>query len=216
MSTEKPAGAATDWGRTRQKQRTRATLKAAAAELMEQGQSPTVEDVADAAQVSRSTAYRYFSSRKALEAEVQLDTAIRDGIEHILAAASRSADAAERLATVVHEDHALVTSHETAFRKALQTFVAPVPQQPGRLPARPGNRLRYLTAALEPLRDRLGPEGMQQLVAALALCVGIESQVVTRDICNLDPTEAEQLKHWAAQALLNQAIRDADAESPAD
>ena len=196
------------FGRTRQKQRTRAALKAAAAELMAQGLNPTVEQVADTAQVSRSTAYRYFSSRDALQAEVLLDTAIRDGIEQVQAAAGRSPDAADRLASVIREDHALVTSHETAFRKALQTFVAPVTAQLGQLPVRPGNRLRYLTAAVEPLRDQLGAERLQQLVAALALCVGIESLIVTRDICNLDETEAEQLKQWAANALLQQAIRE--------
>jgi AcrR family transcriptional regulator len=197
------------FGRTRQKQRTRAALKAAAAELMAKGLSPTVEQVADAAQVSRSTAYRYFSSRDALQAEVLLDTAIRDGIEQVRAAAGRSPDAADRLTRVIRADHALVTEHETAFRKALQTFVAPIGAQPGRLPVRPGNRLRYLTAAVEPLHDQLGAERLQQLVAALALCVGIESLIVTRDICNLDESEAERLKQWAANALLQQAIRDA-------
>jgi len=202
------------FGRTQQKQRTRAALKAAAAELIEQGHRPTVEQVADTAQVSRSTAYRYFSSADALHAEVLLDTAIRDGIEQVLAAAGRSPDAADRLASVVREDHALVTANERAFRTALQTFVAPMSEQPGRLPARPGNRLRYLDAAVEPLRELLGPERMRQLVAALALCVGIESLVVTRDICNLGEAEAEQLKQWAANALLQQAIRDA-ADPPA-
>ena len=201
------------FGRSRQKQRTRTALKNAAAELMGQGLSPTVEQVADRAQVSRSTAYRYFSSRDALQAEVLLDTAIRDGIEQVHAAADRSPGVADRLTSVVREDHALVTSHEVAFRKALQTFVAPVTAQPGQLPVRPGNRLRYLATAIEPLRDQLGPERMRQLVAALALCVGIESVVVTRDICNLDETEAEQLKQWAAHALLQQAIRDAATES---
>jgi AcrR family transcriptional regulator len=197
------------FGRTRQKQRTRAALKAAAADLMAQGLSPTVEQVADAAQVSRSTAYRYFSSRDALQAEVLLDTAIRDGIEQVRAAAGRSPDAADRLTRVIRADHALVTEHEKAFRKALQTFVAPVSAQAGQLPVRPGNRLRYLTAAVEPLHDQLGAERLQQLVAALALCVGIESLIVTRDICNLDESEAERLKQWAANALLQQAIRDA-------
>jgi AcrR family transcriptional regulator len=205
------------FGRTRQKQRTRAALKAAAAHLIEQGLSPTIEQVADAAQVSRSTAYRYFSSRDHLHAEVLLDTTIRDGVEQVQAAASRSPDAAERLASVIHEDHALVTSHETAFRKALQAFVAPVVPQPGQqLPSRPGSRLRYLAAAIEPLHDELGPKRLQQLVAALALCVGIESLVVTRDICNLSETEAEQVKQWAAHALLQQAIHEATTEPRAD
>lgn len=201
-------------GRTRQKQRTRDALKAAATELLQKGMSPTVEQVADAAEVSRSTAYRYFPSRQALAAEVLLDNAIGDGIEQIHAAARRPPDAAERLAGVIREDHALVVSHETAFRSALPAFVTPGPARPGQLPARAGNRLRYLATAVEPLRDQLGSAHLQKLVAALALCVGIESIVVTRDICHLDDTEAEQLKQWAANALLQQAIRDANDARP--
>jgi AcrR family transcriptional regulator len=201
------------FGRTRQKQRTRATLKAAAAELIEEGLSPTVEQVADAARVSRSTAYRYFSSSDALRAEVMLDTALGEGIAQIHAAAGRSPDAAERLAHVIREDHALVTGHETAFRTALQAFVVPAASQPGgQRPARPGNRLSYLAAAVEPLRDQLKAENLQRLVAALALCVGIESLVVTRDICHLSDAEAEQVKQWAAHALLQQALRDVGTE----
>jgi AcrR family transcriptional regulator len=192
------------FGRTRQKQRTRAALKAAATELIERGLSPTLEQVADAALVSRSTAYRYFSSPDALAAEVLLDTAIRGGIEQVHAAAGHSPDAAERLANVIREDHALVTSHETAFRAALQAFVAPTAARHG--------QLRYLAAAVEPLRDQLKAEKLQQLIAALALCVGIESLVVTRDICHLNHAESEQLKQWAAHALLQQAIRDVTSE----
>jgi hypothetical protein len=80
-----------------------------------------------------------------------------------------------------------------------------------RQPARPGNRLRYLAEAVEPRRGRLGPQRVEQLVAALALCVGVESLIVTRDICNLDQADAERLKQWAANALLQQSIRDAAA-----
>jgi AcrR family transcriptional regulator len=47
-------------GRVNQKRRTRAAIVAAAIELVEQGQSPTVAEVADAALVSRATAYRFF------------------------------------------------------------------------------------------------------------------------------------------------------------
>jgi len=201
------------FGRSRQKQRTRAALKAAATELIGRGLSPTLEQVADTALVSRSTAYRYFSSPDALAAEVLLDTAIRGGIERVHAAAGQAPGAAERLANVIREDHALVTSHETAFRAALQAFVAPTAARHGQLRSRPGNRLRYLAAAVEPLRDQLTPEKLQQLIAALALCVGIESLVVTRDICHLNHAESEQLKQWAAHALLQQAIRDGISES---
>ena len=54
-------------GRTRQKERTRTALVAAARDLVALGGSaPTVGAAADAASVSRTTAYRYFPNQKAL------------------------------------------------------------------------------------------------------------------------------------------------------
>src|SRR5262249_50809082 len=53
-------------GRTNQKHRTRAALIAAARELVANGLSPTVEEAAAAAQISRTTAYRYFPNQRAL------------------------------------------------------------------------------------------------------------------------------------------------------
>ena len=54
-------------GRTRQKQRTRAALVGAARHLLAQGgTAPTVEAAAEAASVSRTTAYRYFPTQNAL------------------------------------------------------------------------------------------------------------------------------------------------------
>src|SRR4029079_4853081 len=53
-------------GRTNQKLRTRNALIAAARELVAQGGSPTVEDAAAAASISRTTAYRYFRTQAEL------------------------------------------------------------------------------------------------------------------------------------------------------
>ncbi len=53
-------------GRVRQKQRTRAALVAAARELVTAGLTPTVEEAAEQAGISRTTAYRYFPSQAAL------------------------------------------------------------------------------------------------------------------------------------------------------
>ena len=62
-------------GRTEQKQRTRAALVAAARELVARGSTPTVEDAAEAASVSRTTAYRYFPNQRALLAAAHPETA---------------------------------------------------------------------------------------------------------------------------------------------
>src|SRR4051794_41876242 len=53
-------------GRTTQKARTRAALIDAARRLLAAGRTPSVEDAAEAAAVSRATAYRYFPNRRAL------------------------------------------------------------------------------------------------------------------------------------------------------
>jgi hypothetical protein len=83
------------------------------------------------------------------------------------------------------------------------------PRHPADVPRRPGKRLRYLSTAVQPLRDQLGAAATERLTAALGLCVGIESIIVTRDICNLSDAKAEEVKRWTAQALLRQALLDA-------
>ena len=53
-------------GRTKQKARTRAALIAATRDLLAQGVTPTVEQAAESASISRTTAYRYFPNQRAL------------------------------------------------------------------------------------------------------------------------------------------------------
>jgi len=196
------------FGRMNQKQRTRAALKAATAELMREGRTPTVAQVAEAALISKSTAYRYFPSQETLLAEVLLDVAIAPDLEAVYAAAETPGSAAVRLDAVVRADHALVVKHDTAFRTAMRALLAPRADDPSEIPRRPGNRLRYLAEALAPLQDRLGAERLQRLVMALAMCVGPESILVMEDICGLTPTAAEAVKRWAAAALLQAALDD--------
>src|SRR5215212_1898352 len=65
-------------GRVNQKRRTRASLLAAAVELLKRGKSPTVAEVADAALVSRATAYRYFPTQEYLLFEAALESTRSD------------------------------------------------------------------------------------------------------------------------------------------
>ena len=86
--------------RVNQKRRTRAALVQAARELLEQGRTPTIADVADEALVSRATAYRYFPSQEHLLLDVVLERSI-DEIDRAVAAAAGSADAAARIEGLV-------------------------------------------------------------------------------------------------------------------
>src|SRR5438034_11699722 len=60
-------------GRIRQKARTRSALLDAARQLLAEGATPTVERAADRAQVSRTTAYRYFPNHRSLIAATYPD-----------------------------------------------------------------------------------------------------------------------------------------------
>ena len=102
--------------------------------------------------------------------------------------------------------------HERAIRTALRVMVTANLEESPQTPRRPGNRLRYLAEALAPLQNQLGKERLERLVMALALCVGIESILVVEDVCGLPPAEAEALKHWAARALLQAAIRESEGD----
>ena len=197
-------------GRMNQKRRTRAALKAATAELVEQGRTPTVAEVAEAALVSKSTAYRYFPSQEALLAEVLLDQAVGPDLEAVYRAAERPGTAEERLDAVVHADHELVIKHEAIFRTAMRTMLLPDDDQASTTPRRPGNRLRYLAEAIKPLAGQLGAEHAERLVMALSMCVGMESIMVMEDICGLEHGDAEAVKRWAARALLQVALDEAE------
>src|SRR5215211_721723 len=102
-------------GRSQQKRRTRAALVAAARELMAEGGRLTVEDAAAAAGVSRTTAYRYFPSQRALllAAHPEVD-------QTSMLPASPPADAAARLDAVVQAFTRMVLETEAQQRTMLR------------------------------------------------------------------------------------------------
>jgi AcrR family transcriptional regulator len=197
------------FGRTNQKRRTRATIKEAAAEMIRNGATPTVTEVAALAGVSRATAYRYFPNQDALIAEVMLDRTVAPGLEAVHEAARSETTAGHRLDAVIRADQQLVVQQEAAFRTAIRAMILPRDPASPAGPRRPGNRLRYLTEALVPVTDLLGPERTKRLVTALAMVVGLESLLVLEDICGLNHEEAEATKRWAAASLLQAALDEA-------
>lgn len=196
-----------DSGRSNQKRRTRAAIMAAATAMLQAGQTPTLVEVADAAAVSRATAYRYFSSQEHLLAEAALELAVPD-IPGQIVAAGNSAEV--RLDVAVGTTMTYVFEHEKALRALLrQSLEAPdagdeAPRQ------RAGRRLGWAITALEPLAQQLSEVQRHRLVAALALYMGIETLVVLQDVCGLDRAEAEEVARWAAQRLLAGALAEGE------
>jgi AcrR family transcriptional regulator len=202
-------------GRINQKRRTRAAILAAAVELLNEGKTPAVAEVADAALVSRATAYRYFSTQEYLLFEAALEST-RSSIERELDEDTLPEDPEARLEMLIDALQKRIIDKETSFRTMLRLSLEQSPQEeeqhdgesaPPRL--RGGGRVRWIEKALAPILGRLEEPDLRRLVAALSLCMGIEALVVLRDICALEPEQAEEVSRWASRALLRAALNEA-------
>ena len=203
-----------DWaagGRVRQKRRTRAALVAAAREMTSNGGVPTVAEVAEQAEVSQATAYRYFPTQESLLAEAALATDVTP-IEQAIAQARESADPEDALALVVRAIHAACAANELPWRRLLSRSLDRAPttgldEERRRGVGRQGRRLEWMTATLESRRSAMPPHVFDRLIQALTTLTGIEALVTLRDVCSLSLDEAGDVQEWAARALLSAALR---------
>jgi AcrR family transcriptional regulator len=194
-----------DAGRTRQKQRTRDQLLAAAWQLLESGDTPRVEDAAEAAGISRTTAYRYFASQAELLAAAFPETATTS-----LLPDAPPDDPRERVAAVATGLVDVLDRTEHLQRTMLRLSLDSTAHD---LPLRQGRAIGWYVDALEPLRERLGDEGLRQLAVALRAVSGIETRVWLTDIAGLDAGQVRALQLWMVDAL---ALRALDAPPPLD
>ncbi len=193
-------------GRANQKARTREALVDAAIALVGEGKEFSVPEVADLARVSRTTAYNYFPTVESLYRQAVLTFVARQdlGFYQLF---ERSRDVAARVTAVVEMSDASVNAHEPQYRGLLGVSLESHDDDDD-VPRRPAYRPKWLSDALEPLREQLDPSAFEQLVSALSLTVGIEAQVTLRDVCGLSAAQARRTKVWAAQALLAAALAE--------
>ena len=188
-------------GRVRQKARTRDALIQAARELLARGTTPTVEEVAAAASMSRATAYRYFPS----QAEMLVATYPEIGKASLLGQ-NPPADAAERLEIVTEELARTAIEHEAELRAMLRLSLEVDAPKRGDLPFRVGRRITWIADALSPLRGQVPESELSRLVLAIASAVGIDALVWLTDIAGLSRPEAAEVMRWSARTLLRAAL----------
>jgi AcrR family transcriptional regulator len=191
-------------GRTNQKSRTRAALIAGTRELLAQGRTPTVEEAAAAAAISRATAYRYFPNQRAL-----LVAAHPEVEAPSLLGPEPPADPETRLDLVVERLAEIFLGAEQTYRTMLSLSLQP--EDHGELVLREGRRFLWIEDAIAPVRDRLAPGEYRRLVDALAATIGIEALVALIDLARLSREEAINVLPWSAQALLRTALAEVEA-----
>ncbi|MDB4883019.1 MAG: hypothetical protein JWL95_1785 [Gemmatimonadetes bacterium] len=189
-------------GRIRQKTRTREALLAAARELIADGGAPTVEAAAARADISRTTAYRYFPNQRSL-----LVTAHPEIERTSLLGEDAPREPSDRLTACLKEFHRIIRETEPQLRMALRLSLEPgVDQQEGVL--RRGRAIGWFEDALAPLRDRLSKQEVRRLAIAIRSAVGIEAMVWLVDVARLSRTEAVSVMQSTAQALLRAALAE--------
>ena len=198
MSTAYEAG-----GRTAQKQRTRTALIDAARALVARGESPTVEDAAEAASISRATAYRYFPNQRDLliAAHPEIDA-------FSLLPADPPADVAARLDLAVQRLAELIVETESQQRTMLRLSLELDDDGRRRLLLRQGRAIEWLEEALAPLHERMSDRELHRLAVAIRSAIGIEAFVWLVDVAGLDRHDAAALMRWSASALLRAAMEE--------
>lgn len=195
-------------GRARQRQRTRNAILDAARALIKAGRMPTVPEAAEAAQVSRATAYRYFPSQGALL------HATYDGVMTALTTGSfESEDAVERVDEALCAAFAGILEHEPFMRAVLRLALEQwaIERAGGELheerPPR-GGRRRVIHNALSVLEDEMDPKRLVCLKATLGMVFGVEGHIALRDVYGLDDDSALETMRWAARVAVESALRE--------
>lgn len=181
----------------------------AAVELMQSGVTPSVSEVAEAAGVSRATAYRYFPSEAAM-----IHAVVDEALGPILEWSPDGDDAQARVADLLASSLPRIEEFEATFKAALKLSLDQwARRQAGTLGGEPqftrGHRVDLLLDATAPLAGRLSRAQQLRLAQALSLVFGIELLVVLEDIWGLSFGEAQSVAQWAASALVDAAEREA-------
>lgn len=188
-------------GRTGQKARTRQALVDATRRLMAEGVTPTVEQAAAEAGVSRTAAYRYFPSRDALvlgaHPEVQRASLLPED--------APPDDVAARLDLVLDAHFRTLLEWEPQLRATLRLSLDPSVER-GSLPLRQGRVIAWLEDAFAPLASSRPDMDVHRLAIAVRSATGIESLVWLTDVAGLSRDDAVELLRGTAHALLAAAL----------
>ncbi len=190
-------------GRVAQKRRTRDAVIAAARDLVAQGVMPTVEAAAEAAAISRTTAYRYFPSQRALLVAAHPETGTTS-----LLPDDPPDDVEARLDLVVEAFTRSNLQNEAQQRTMLRLSLEADPVERAQLPLRQGRGIKWIEEALLPLQATMSEAERHRLALAIRSAIGIEALVWLTDVAGLSRDDATDLMRWSGRALLRSALAE--------
>jgi AcrR family transcriptional regulator len=185
-------------GRTAQKSRTREALVEATRALLGDGLTPNVEDAAQRAGISRTTAYRYFPNQRSLllaaHPQISPDTLLPPG-------------APEDIDARLDAFMAAFTKYNFDWEPQLRASLRVALEEGTRPALRQGRAIMWIEDALAPLRHGNPGVDVHRLAVAIRSATGIESLIWLIDVAGCSRKEAASVVLANARAILAGARR---------
>jgi AcrR family transcriptional regulator len=187
--------------------RTHKLLLNHAIEITESGHVPSLNELAQTAEASRATVYRYFPSHADL-----VHAMMTQSLSNLIGWQPTADTPLQRLREayeLLFEDFKL---HETLFRAVLQLVLLPTQaeqlsqQMSDRKQHSRGLRVDILKRVIEPLSSQLSSRQNDELLQKLSLLFGIESLVVLKDIWGMDLDQAKRLLFACAETFIKESL----------
>ena len=190
-------------GRTAQKERTRKAILDGARMLLGEGKPVTVAAAAEKHNISKATAYRYFSDPALLVAEAGLDISVAS-YDAIVADIQ---GVREKLKAISLYFFDLAINNEAGFRQFVGMTLAAWKPDGNQSPARRGaRRIAMYERALASDDLRLTGQEQAKLINALATATGAEAMIALLDVANVDHATARQTVSEIADALIDRYL----------
>lgn len=189
-------------GRKKQKQKTRQKILTSAKSFLKQGTDFTLEQVAEDANISRATVYRYFSNVEVLSLEAGLDwqtkspESIIKPLEYL--------ETIDIVKGIQEYFNTLTYKNEKAFRKYLSHAITCNTKE-GKRGAR-----RVKTIELALLNDNLNvsKDDLEKFKVVATLLMGVEAMIVTKDVCGLNNYQSNNTLKWGLEKLFLGVLND--------
>jgi len=194
-------------GRIAQRNRTRKLIIETAMRLIEQGATPSMAEIAEAAEVSRRTLYMYFPTQERLLIDATLGVLSRNAIDPVFTE-SASNDPVERVGQLSRamNQHSAKTMQ---LGRALIRLTVEGDEPAAGGPRRGYRRVQWIEKALAPARDKLTPKEFERLVSALSVLVGWEPMIALKDTRGLGQREADEVLAFAVRAVVEKGLEEA-------
>jgi AcrR family transcriptional regulator len=185
-------------GRINQKIKTRVRILNAAKTLMSKNKNTSLEEIASEAKVSRATIYRYFPNLELLYNEASLD--IHYLSPDALFEKVKDMTLENRIYYIQNYYNQLAQDHELIFRRYLSAVLKESIVSKKKI--RGARRIDAMNLILESSKNKIPKKELKNLRNLATILMGIDAQIVAKDVCNLTSKEANQTLKWGIEMIL--------------